>query len=38
VLQFAINFCSLVIVLVAKLPAMHEVRVFGINRHTEEEF
>ncbi|KAI9355493.1 ORMDL family-domain-containing protein [Pilaira anomala] len=38
VLQFAINFCSLVIVLIAKLPSMHEVRVFGINKRTEEEF
>ncbi|CAO3655415.1 unnamed protein product [Mucor hiemalis] len=37
-LQFAINFCSLVIVLIAKLPAMHEVRVFGINKRTEEDF
>ncbi|KAF1797902.1 ORMDL family-domain-containing protein [Mucor lusitanicus] len=37
-LQFAINFCSLVIVLIAKLPAMHQVRIFGINKRTSEEF
>jgi len=29
---FLLNFTSLVVVLVAKLPAMHRVRVFGINK------
>jgi hypothetical protein len=37
-MQFTINFFSLVIVLIAKLPAMHQVRVFGINKRTEEDF
>ncbi|KAI9483247.1 MAG: ORMDL family-domain-containing protein [Benjaminiella poitrasii] len=37
-LQFAINFCSLVIVLIAKLPAMHQVRIFGINKRSEDVF
>jgi hypothetical protein len=29
---FLLNFTSLVVVLVAKLPVMHRVRVFGINK------
>ncbi|KAI8970389.1 ORMDL family-domain-containing protein [Mycotypha africana] len=36
--QFAINFCSLVIVLIAKLPSMHQVRIFGINKRTEDVY
>ncbi|KAI8989606.1 ORMDL family [Pilobolus umbonatus] len=37
VLQFAVNFIILVIVLIAKLPSMHKVRIFGINKHDEYE-
>lgn len=33
---FAINFSVLLVVLVAKLPAMHKVRVFGINKMDED--
>ncbi|KAJ3150304.1 hypothetical protein HDU86_006695 [Geranomyces michiganensis] len=29
---FAINLASLLVVLIAKLPAMHKVRIFGINK------
>ncbi|ORX57223.1 ORMDL-domain-containing protein [Piromyces finnis] len=36
--QFIINFASLVIILIARLPFMHEVRIFGINkRYSDEE-
>ncbi|ORZ01338.1 ORMDL family [Syncephalastrum racemosum] len=30
--QFGINFTALLVVLVAKLPVMHRVRIFGINK------
>lgn len=31
--HFAINFCTLIAVTVPKLPQLHEVRVFGINKY-----
>ncbi|OBZ86662.1 hypothetical protein A0J61_05288, partial [Choanephora cucurbitarum] len=32
VFLFGINFTALLVVLVAKLPVMHRVRIFGINK------
>lgn len=32
VFLFGINFTALMVVLVAKLPVMHRVRIFGINK------
>lgn len=32
VFLFGINFTALLVVLIAKLPVMHRVRVFGINK------
>jgi hypothetical protein len=29
---FTINFVSLVVILIAKLPQLHRVRIFGINK------
>jgi hypothetical protein len=31
-----VNITSLCIVLIAKLPSMHEVRIFGVNKHFPE--
>lgn len=31
--HFIINFASLILVLLPKLPQFHEVRIFGINKY-----
>ncbi|KAG0411940.1 hypothetical protein HPB47_010936 [Ixodes persulcatus] len=31
--HFAVNFCSLMFVLIPKLPQFHKVRLFGINKY-----
>jgi hypothetical protein len=33
---FMVNLCSLLVVLVAKLPSMHKVRIFGLNKDFPE--
>lgn len=34
--HFAINFCSLMFVLIPKLPQFHKVRLFGINKYWKQ--
>ncbi|KAI8921475.1 ORMDL family [Entophlyctis helioformis] len=34
---FTINLISLIIVLIAKLPVMHRVRLFGFNKHDHDD-